>query len=238
LDSDATDHICPSKNLFQTLNTISPIHIKLPNNTNVIANFSCTIILGNLVLSNVLYVPDFVAYLISIPKLLSNSDCMIVFFNTTCLLMQKTQFRMIGAARYFNGLFYLQQISGFQSSDSFSHVVSKDLSTLWHHRLSHTSDHILKHLSTKYSDITFHCSQPCDTCHFAKQKKLSFPHSNSKSSSFFELIHVDVWEPRAISSLDGFKYLLTVVDDLSRFTWIHLLKHKSDVKTILPGFVQ
>ena len=28
-----------------------------------------------------------------------------------------------------------------------------------------------------------------------------------------------------------------VVDDFTRFTWIHLLKLKSDVKTILPSFI-
>ena len=240
LDSGATDHMCPSKTLFQSLKPIFPIHIKLPNNTTVTAKFSGNIILGNLTLLNVLYVPDFVTYLISIPKLLSHSNCMVVFFDTKCLILQKCQFRMIGAARYCNGLFYLQPPSGVQSCHSFSHniVGSSALPTLWHHRLGHTSDRILKHLSTKYSDIDFHCSQPCDTCHFAKQKKLPFPHSNRKSSSFFELIHVDVWGPVAISSIDGFKYFLTVVDDFRRFTWIHLLKYKSDVKTILPSFIQ
>jgi len=35
-----------------------------------------------------------------------------------------------------------------------------------------------------------------------------------------------------------FTYFFTVVDNFSCFTWIHLLKHKSDVKTVLPAFVQ
>jgi len=244
LDNGATNHICPSKILFETLKPITPIHIKLPNNTTVIAHFSGNITLDSLTLFNVLYVPDFVAYLISIPKLLSNINCMVIFHDKTCFIMQKHKFQMIGVAKYYNGLFYLQHSSDLKSCASLSQtgcIISQTQNTvmpmLWHLRLGHTSNRILKHLSIKYNDITFDCSQPCDTCHFAKQKKLSFPHSTSRNSKFFELIHVDIWGPVATSSVDGFKYFLTVVDDFTRFTWIHLLKFKYDVKTVLPSFI-
>jgi len=247
LDSGATNHICPSKNLFHSLTPITPIHIKLPNNTTVIASFSDTISIGNLTLKNVLYVPDFVASLISIPKLLSYTDYIVVFCDKTCAIIQKSTFQMIGAAKQRCGLFYLQHPSALDSCDSHSNTdcivpksataVSQNKPMLWHLRLGHTSNRILKHLSSIHNDILFYCTQPYDTCHFAKQKKLPFSHSTSTSVRFFELIHVDIWGPVAISSIDGFKYFLIVVDDFTRFTWIHLLKLKSDVKTILPSFI-
>ncbi|KAL4346654.1 hypothetical protein GQ457_17G001420 [Hibiscus cannabinus] len=36
---------------------------------------------------------------------------------------------------------------------------------------------------------------------------------------------------------DGYQYFLTLVDDYSRSTWTYLLKHKSDVATIVPSFI-
>ncbi|XP_014496782.1 uncharacterized protein LOC106758365 [Vigna radiata var. radiata] len=103
-DSGATYHICPTKSFFHNLHAIKPIHIKLPNHTTVTANFSGNIHIGYLFLPDVLFVPEFYVYLISIPKLVSTIDCMAVFYDSHCFLFQKSQFKMIGAARKINGL--------------------------------------------------------------------------------------------------------------------------------------
>ena len=80
-------------------------------------------------------------------------------------------------------------------------------------------------------------STPCDTCHYSKQRKLPFQLSTTVSKAPFDLIHVDIWGPYCTSSVDGFKYFLTVVDDMSRFTWIKLMASKSDTRSHLIGFV-
>lgn len=41
----------------------------------------------------------------------------------------------------------------------------------------------------------------------------------------------------AVSSIDGYKYFLTIVDDYSRFTWIHLLKSKMEIRNLLQNFI-
>lgn len=80
-----------------------------------------------------------------------------------------------------------------------------------------------------YHNITFDVLPPYDICHLAKQKCLPFPNSQIHASCFFELIHVDIWGPIAHTSLDGFNYFLTMVDDHTHFTWVHLLQNKSMV---------
>ena len=50
-----------------------------------------------------------------------------------------------------------------------------------------------------------------------------------------ELIHSDVWGA-AIASSGGYKYDVSFVDDYSRFSWIYLLKHKSDVFNVFLQF--
>jgi hypothetical protein len=44
-----------------------------------------------------------------------------------------------------------------------------------------------------------------------------------------ELLHMDLMGPTRTASLGGKKYILVVVDDYSRYTWIRLLKEKSKV---------
>lgn len=73
-------------------------------------------------------------------------------------------------------------------------------------------------------------------CPLAKQKKLSFPISVSQAAHCFDLIHCNVWGPCNPSTVKGYKYFLTIVDDHSRFLWTYLLKSKPDVSTVLPNF--
>jgi hypothetical protein len=66
--------------------------------------------------------------------------------------------------------------------------------------------------------------------------KLPFVNSQFQSTQPLELIHSDVWGPAPVNSSDGNKYYLLFVDDFSRFSWLYLLKHKSDVFSIFKSF--
>ena len=43
-----------------------------------------------------------------------------------------------------------------------------------------------------------------------------------------ELLHIDLMGPARVQSLGGMKYILVVVDDFTRYTWVVLLKDKSE----------
>ena len=51
------------------------------------------------------------------------------------------------------------------------------------------------------------------------------------------MIHVDIWGPYPHKTHDGARFFLTIVDDCSRATWIHLLTHKSNAFPLLKAFV-
>jgi hypothetical protein len=72
-------------------------------------------------------------------------------------------------------------------------------------------------------------------CELAKHKRASFPISNKRSSILFYLIHNDIWGP-TIPNVSGARWFVSFIDDCTRVTWIFLLKHKSDVSTVLPNF--
>jgi histone deacetylase 1/2 len=61
-----------------------------------------------------------------------------------------------------------------------------------------------------------------------KSHQFPFYSSNFVATSPLELIYSDVWGP-AIVSAGGYKYYVSFIDSYSRFTWLFLLKRKSDV---------
>jgi len=77
----------------------------------------------------------------------------------------------------------------------------------------------------------------CAPCHLAKQHKLNFPLSKTNSQNVFDLIHIDIWGHLGIPSLHVHKYFLTIVDDFSRHTWVHLMKNKSETRDLLQSFI-
>jgi hypothetical protein len=61
----------------------------------------------------------------------------------------------------------------------------------------------------------------CDFCHLAKQQNLPFPSSTTHTHNAFDMINVDIWGPLAITSIHGYSYFLTIVDDYTRHTWVY-----------------
>jgi len=77
----------------------------------------------------------------------------------------------------------------------------------------------------------------CQICSMAKMHRSFFPLSNTKALTVFELLHVDIWGPYPHSTYNGSRFFVTIVDDHSRATWVHLLAHKSNAFPLLKAFV-
>jgi len=61
-----------------------------------------------------------------------------------------------------------------------------------------------------------------------KCHQLPYPRSTSISSSPLELVFSDVWGPTP-TYVGKNSYYVSFIDDFSKFTWVFLLRHKSDV---------
>ena len=57
---------------------------------------------------------------------------------------------------------------------------------------------------------------------------IPYPISNSESSAPLDLVFSDVWGP-ALESVGRKQYYVSFIDDYSKFTWIYLIKFKSEV---------
>lgn len=70
-----------------------------------------------------------------------------------------------------------------------------------------------------------------------KQHRLHFLTSETISSTSFELLHMDLWDPYHVKSILGAQYLHTFVDDHSKSVWSFLLAHKNLVPQTLRNFL-
>ncbi|KAL4340022.1 hypothetical protein GQ457_08G034200 [Hibiscus cannabinus] len=233
IDSGASRHVCYSKELFESLAPIPAGTILMPNKTFVSVKFAGTIRLSaDFLLKDVLYVPDFRFNLLAVSCLLQDSDLTILFSKSHCLIQDLCQ--VIGKGEFYRGLYLLQL-----PKDPTKLPCSHDSVALvsWHHRLGHPSSNVLQLLKTVLPSD--HCNKDgvCTICPLAKQKHLPFPVSVTCTNAPFELVHCDVWGPYKTPTYDNHCYFLTLVDDFSRSTWTYLLKHKSDVISIVPSFI-
>jgi hypothetical protein len=68
----------------------------------------------------------------------------------------------------------------------------------------------------------------CDACQQGKSHQLPYPKSTSVSISPLDLIFSDVRGPTP-TSVGRHNYYLSFIDDHSKFVWLYLLHHKSEV---------
>ncbi|WVZ69158.1 hypothetical protein U9M48_017993 [Paspalum notatum var. saurae] len=72
----------------------------------------------------------------------------------------------------------------------------------------------------------------CDTCELAKHTRGTYPSKGLRCHKPFEVIHYDVWGPCEVQSIFGHRWFVIFIDDSSRYTWLYLLKRKSDVFSV------
>jgi histone deacetylase 1/2 len=110
-----------------------------------------------------------------------------------------------------------------------AHGVTKSSYSLWHRRLGYPASSVV-HQILQDNNIPFSESKElvCDACQKAKSHQLPYPKSSSVSTFPLELVFYDVWGP-APASVGRYKYYVSFIDDYRKFTWIYLLKNKSDV---------
>ena len=150
------------------------------------------------------------------------------------------QGKMIGMGRCSGNHYVLDPTDLFPIPSSVTTVcnnVSKIEHELWHFGMGHPSYNRLNSLKDVWNLKQFvgHPSH-CSICHLAKQKRLSFPTSDTVSSSPFKLLHLDIWGSFHHPTHEGYRYFLTIVDVFSQFTWIYLLHAKSNVIDVFLAF--
>ena len=68
----------------------------------------------------------------------------------------------------------------------------------------------------------------CEGCAQGKLKKKPFKSSSKRSNKPLDLVHSDLMGPLPVKTLGGSRYVMTFLDDNSRFSEVYLLKDKTE----------
>jgi hypothetical protein len=101
-----------------------------------------------------------------------------------------------------------------------------------HRRLAHINYKALPYVSKVVAGLPeFKVDHEgvCKECAQGKNIKNPFSKSNSKAEGILELVHSDVCGPMPSTSLSGYVYYVSFIDDYSRKTWVYFLKSKDEV---------
>ncbi|KAI3667113.1 hypothetical protein L6452_42161 [Arctium lappa] len=79
----------------------------------------------------------------------------------------------------------------------------------------------------------------CTACEKGMMKRAPHkPNPEPSTSAPLELLHMDLCGPMRTQSLGGKKYILVIVDDYSRYTWVKFLRSKDETPDVLITFLK
>ncbi|GJR39147.1 retrovirus-related pol polyprotein from transposon TNT 1-94 [Tanacetum coccineum] len=113
---------------------------------------------------------------------------------------------------------------------------SKTKSWLWHRRLFHLNFGSINDLAKQalvrgLPKLKYQKDHLCSACSLGKSKKHTHkPKSDDSIQEKLYLLHMDLCGPMRIESINGKKYILVIVDDYSRFTWLKFLRSKDETR--------
>ena len=156
-------------------------------------------------------------------------DFMVLFSKGKCLVMNESGKKLISGVRILDNCYGL-----VHDANIVCNSICLPNEDLWHQRMGHVS---YKHLSivSKHESVlgipklSRMSNVVCGPCQLGKQTKAK--HLGTQTSATFrplELLHLDFMGPSRTESLGGKRYIMVVVDDFTRYTWVILLRSKSN----------
>jgi hypothetical protein len=242
IDSGATCHMCNDRTLFTDLVFLcQPQKVTLGDGHHLKATGRGTVVLDielpggktkKCKLADALYVPDLTYSLISIAKA-SDAISSTVFSKEGCEFLDADG-KVVATGRRVGELYWLN-CRDKQQSARVTQESDSSREQLWHRRYGHLGTQNMKRLVQEDMVTGLNCKMTkkvgvCEPCAEGKQHRTKFPDGDAKrSDTVLGLVHSDVCGKMSTQSLGGCQYFLTLIDDMTRYTWVYVLKHKHEV---------
>ncbi|GJW66690.1 retrovirus-related pol polyprotein from transposon TNT 1-94 [Tanacetum coccineum] len=120
----------------------------------------------------------------------------------------------------------------------------KNKSWLWHRRLNHLNFGTINDLARKdlvrgLPRLKFEKDHLCLACQLGKSQKYSHqPKSENTNLEVLNTLHMDLCGPMRVQKINGKIYILVIVDDYSRFTWVKFLRSKDETPEFVIKFLK
>ncbi|KAJ9565193.1 hypothetical protein OSB04_001159 [Centaurea solstitialis] len=235
VDSGATCHVCKNLQWFKNFKPIEDGSLLKMGNVATepikgLGSVNLVFTSGNcLLLCNVLYVPGLRKNLLS-GIVLNNCGYKQVMESDKYILSKHGTFVGFG---YLSGMFKLNLDVSFvnnsvcMASTSSSNNCGK--SELWHARLGHVHYKRMKDMSKMSLIPAFDLNgEKCKTCMLTKITRQPFAKNIDRDTKVLELIHSDLCDFHSTPSLGNKKYVVTFIDDATRYCYVYLCHTKDE----------
>ncbi|GJX99366.1 putative ribonuclease H-like domain-containing protein [Tanacetum coccineum] len=199
--------------------------------------------IGNVTISRVYYVEGLGHNLFSVGQF-CDSNLEVAFRQHTCYIRNLEGVDLLTGSRGDN--LYTLSLGDMMASSPICLLskASKTKSWLWHHRLSYLNFGAINHLAGHglvrgLPKLKFENDHLCSACALGKSTKK--PHKSKSEDTNQEklyLLHMDLCGPMRVASVNGKKYILVIVDDYSRFTWVKCLRSKDEAPAFIINFLK
>ncbi|GJT09383.1 retrovirus-related pol polyprotein from transposon TNT 1-94 [Tanacetum coccineum] len=120
-------------------------------------------------------------------------------------------------------------VLNLEGVDIFSGSHSSNLYTISMADMMNSSPLCLLSKASKTKSWLWHRS-----CQMGKIKKEPYPHKPEPSTNeTLQMLHMDLYGPMQVESINGKRYIVVIVDDYSRFTWVKFLRTKDEALDII-----
>nr|GEY05975.1 hypothetical protein [Tanacetum cinerariifolium] len=115
---------------------------------------------------------------------------------------------------------------------------SKNKSWLWHRCLNHLNFGTINDLARKdlvrgLPRLKFEKDHLCSACQLGKSKTHTHkPKTKNTNLEVLNTLHMDLCGPMRMQTINEKKYILVIVDDYSRFTWVKFLRSKDETPEV------
>lgn len=183
IDTGASRHVTGDKTWLTHVDRILDCPVGLPNGTQATATLEGRVLLfEGLILSRVLFVPQLQCNIISVSQLIDDTNCNVRFTNSLCAIQDQRLGNLIGAGERCDGLYFFRGIPTVQAVT----VPGLTEFELWHRRLGHPSERVVKLLpAIQSSSRTKKLNKPCDICPQANRHEIVFLLAKLKLVEFF-----------------------------------------------------
>ena len=239
MDSGCTDHITPNKSDFvqywglgqaSKAEIANGKYLQIEGYGTVIGSSIMPNKTVSLQIQNVLYIPEANKWLFSLTAAGQRGSMSTTTSKGTMISLNGAPY-IVGRPK--SGRLHSFDMELIKNKNKVSGAIIATLSdyTLWHRRMGHAHQCMIKHLSKNTEggphQITNAPQGACEGCEKGKSKRLPFPASKSRAKRPLDLVHSNLDE-MPVLSMGGYKYTATYLDDYSSFGVMFYLMKKSD----------
>nr|GEY86680.1 retrovirus-related Pol polyprotein from transposon TNT 1-94 [Tanacetum cinerariifolium] len=199
-------------------------------------------VIGDSVISRVYYVEGLRHNLFSVEQFF-DADLKVAFRKHSCYVRDTNGVELIKGSLGSNLYTILVEDMMMSSPICLLSKASKNKSWLWHRHSNHLNFGTINDLARKdlvrgLPRLKFEKDHLCSACQLGKSKKHTHkPKTENTKLEVLNILHMDLCGPMRVQTINGKKYILVIVDDYSRFTWVKILRSKDETPEVIIKFL-